>query len=161
MLARAGSSSSNCTGLRVFCWTTKARDLTRPPLTNHGFESGLRPPAQLAVDGKIEGRMIAQSPFSVEPKPYRPHLLRFSGRLAPTFRPAFHTRRSAKADRIVNVRLSFSSPPSSGRFENRKIYPAEEVGRFQFDPGKQLGSGRSKRRGAVTRQVTAAHPQSV
>lgn len=31
---------------------------------------------QLAVDGKVEHGPVAQPPFSVEPKPYRPYLLR-------------------------------------------------------------------------------------
>ena len=32
--------------------------------------------AQLAVDGKVEQSSVAKPSFSVEPKPYRPYLLR-------------------------------------------------------------------------------------
>ena len=54
------------------CCVIVALVLTRPPLTSSLIRVFT---TQLAVDGKVEKRPVAETPFSVEPKPYGPNLL--------------------------------------------------------------------------------------
>jgi hypothetical protein len=52
--------------------------------------------SELTVDGEVEECSVSQPCFPLEPEPDGPNLLRFEGRLAPGFRPAFHGRRFLK-----------------------------------------------------------------
>jgi hypothetical protein len=90
-------------------------------------------PAQLAVDREIEHRAIAYPPLPIKPKPDGQTCWAFNARLAPSFRSAFHGRRSLATGSYSESPITFHLLATVGQvmIERRRAGDERADGRGQ------------------------------